>query len=680
MNFVYPEFLWALLALSIPIAIHIFNFRRVRKVYFSNVKLLREVKTETNSFRRIKHLLILLSRLAFLSLLVFAFAQPFLPSKNQKEIKNLSGLVGVYLDNSYSMQSELGNDKYLDLATLYVNELLKVFPKDARFQLITNKFDNTEQYPVAANKIEDRLTETQFSSEYRDLATVYKRQLSLLNRYSNAERNQVFWFTDFQKSTAGDLSKIDLDTLNQYYIVPIKSEKTPNLMIDSVWLANPFIKSLESNQINVRLKSFSDESYTDLMLKLFIDEQQVSTSTINLAPRESVVANFNFTVQGEGMKPCKISFEDFPVTFDNEYYFVINASPKINILHLHEQLQNRYVESVYSNESVFEVNSFNVNNLDYKRVESAELVILDEVESVEGDLNQKLQDFVKKGGSLLVFPSLNSQTGFEGFLNSVGVNAARSVKPDSLGTGKSNELALLNISNPFFQGMFEKVPSNMNMPYGNALLNWGNVGENLLQFKNQRPFLTRFRGQNGKVYVCASPLQTRYSNFAKHALFVPIMFQIAAQSKQQSENLAYTFQENNIRVKLENPSSNQVYKLVKDDLEIVPDQRIIGNELVFEMPSQTLEAGYYKLMLDKKTVGLLAFNYGKAESEMDFYSQAEITKAFAGKKNVQVFNFAESKNFIQTFKDNNIQVNLWKYMLFFALIFLLIEIALIRLL
>jgi hypothetical protein len=65
---------------------------------------------------------------------------------------------------------------------------------------------------------------------------------------------------------------------------------------------------------------------------------------------------------------------------------------------------------------------------------------------------------------------------------------------------------------------------------------------------------------------------------------------------------------------------------------------------------------------------------------MDFYSQAEINKAFAGKKNVQVFNFAESKNFIQTFKDNNIQVNLWKYMLFFALIFLLIEIALIRLL
>ncbi len=680
MNFVHPTFLWALLALLIPLAIHLFNFRRIKRVYFSNVKLLREVKTETNSFRRLKHLLILISRMAFVVFLVLTFAQPFLPSENQKSIKNLGGLVSVYLDNSYSMQGEIGNDKYLDLAARYTSELLGVFPKDARFQLITNRFDNIEQYPVAANKIEDRLTETQFSSEYRDLATVYKRQLSLLNRYSGNERNQVFWFTDFQKSTAGDINKLELDTLNQYYIVPIKSEKNPNLMVDSVWLANPFIKSLESNQINVRIKSYSEESYTDLMLKLFIDEQQVSTATLNLAPKESVVANFNFTVQGVGTKPCKISFEDFPVTFDNEYFFILNASPKINILHLFEKPQHKFIENVYSNESVFEVNSFNVNNLDYKRIESAELIILDEIESIEGELNKQLREFVKNGGSLVLFPSVQSQNSVQGFLTSVGVGGARFVKPDSLGVGKANELALLDISNPFFIGMFEKVPSNMNMPFGNAVLNWSNAGENLLSFKNQRPFLSRFTGQGGKIYVCASPLQTRYSNFAKHALFVPMMFQIAAQSKKQGERLAYSFQENNIRVRLEKPSSNQVYKLVKGDLEIVPDQRIIGDELVFELPSQTLEAGYYKLMLDKQVITTLAFNFGKEESAMDFYSHAEIAKAFEGKKNVQVFNFTESKNFIQDFKEKNIQINLWKYMLMLALGFLLVEIALIRLL
>ncbi|MEP6647066.1 MAG: BatA domain-containing protein, partial [Saprospiraceae bacterium] len=34
MQFLYPSFLWALTALSIPIILHLFYFRRYKKVYF----------------------------------------------------------------------------------------------------------------------------------------------------------------------------------------------------------------------------------------------------------------------------------------------------------------------------------------------------------------------------------------------------------------------------------------------------------------------------------------------------------------------------------------------------------------------------------------------------------------------------------------------------------------------
>jgi len=47
MQFLYPSFLWALLALAIPIIIHLFYFRRFKKVFFTNVKFLKEVKEET---------------------------------------------------------------------------------------------------------------------------------------------------------------------------------------------------------------------------------------------------------------------------------------------------------------------------------------------------------------------------------------------------------------------------------------------------------------------------------------------------------------------------------------------------------------------------------------------------------------------------------------------------------
>lgn len=681
MKFLYPQFLWALFALAIPIAIHLFNFRRIKRVYFSNVSLLKEVKTKTNSFRKLKHFLILLSRLGFVSFLVFAFAQPFLPSANQKAIKNLSGLVSIYVDNSYSMQSEVGNDKYLDLALSYTSDLIKVFPKDARFQMITNNFENKEQYPVTSEEIEDRLTETSFSNSFRDLNSVFQRQTNLLDRYSQNQKNQIFWFSDFQKSTAGDLNKVKLDTNNQYYIIPIKSERTPNLMIDSVWLENPFIKSLETNQINVRLKSFSQEEYLGLTLKLFIDNKQVSTSTVNLAANATTKANFNFTVQGTGIKPCRISFEDYPVTFDNEYYFVINASPKIDILHLYDQKQNNYIENVYSNESVFQVNSFNINSLDYNRVNNAELIILQETSLIDGELARSLREFVSKGGSLVVIPPAKAGSDFVSLLTALNISGSRAVNPDSLGTGKANELAVMNVQNPFYQGIFEKVPNNMNMPYANAVLQWNNLGNNLLDFKNRRPFLTQFNQQQGKVYLFASPLQSAYSNFAKHAVFVPIMYKIASLSKGRDERLSYTFQDKTLNVKVDAPSKEQVYKLVKGDLQIVPAQRIVDGELTFELPEIALEAGFYSLQTEgKKSAGMIALNYGKAESQMDFYTKDQIKSAFGAAKNVQVYDFTENKNFIQEFKEKNIQINLWKYMLIVALICLLIEIALIRLL
>ena len=81
MSFLYPGFLWALTALAIPVIIHLFYFRRYQKVYFSNVRFLKEIKEETATRNRLKHWLILVARLLAITALVLAFAQPFFPDE-----------------------------------------------------------------------------------------------------------------------------------------------------------------------------------------------------------------------------------------------------------------------------------------------------------------------------------------------------------------------------------------------------------------------------------------------------------------------------------------------------------------------------------------------------------------------------------------------------------------------
>jgi hypothetical protein len=90
MQFVYPGFLWALTALSIPIILHLFYFRLYKKVFFSNLRFLREVKEETSARNRSAPL-ILISRILAMDF-ILAFAQPIplkIKSKPESECQPL---------------------------------------------------------------------------------------------------------------------------------------------------------------------------------------------------------------------------------------------------------------------------------------------------------------------------------------------------------------------------------------------------------------------------------------------------------------------------------------------------------------------------------------------------------------------------------------------------------------
>jgi hypothetical protein len=138
MSFVYPSFLWALTVLSIPIIIHLFNFRKTTKIYFSNTRFLRQVKQETTQKRKLKQYLVLASRLLFLLFLVLAFAQPFLPAQEQTTAgKNIT----LYVDNSYSMTAPVREKvRGFDAAIAFVNQITQAFPPDTRYRILTNDF------------------------------------------------------------------------------------------------------------------------------------------------------------------------------------------------------------------------------------------------------------------------------------------------------------------------------------------------------------------------------------------------------------------------------------------------------------------------------------------------------------------------------------------------------------
>jgi Aerotolerance regulator N-terminal len=700
MNFLFPTFLFGLAALAVPVAIHLFNFRRTRRVFFTNVALLQTVQTETKSFRRLKHLLILAARCLALACLVLAFAQPFLASKNAMGLSR-QGFTSLYLDNSYSMQNERSEKRYLDMGISKLDELLTLFRNATGLQLITNDFTAEEQRPGTADAIRDRVASVRFAHTSRSLETVYRRQRNLLATLNPGGRNQLFWVSDFQKSTAGDLSRLKIDTTDRLFVVPLDAQPTKNIYVDSVWLNTPFVREMQNNSLSVKLNNAGRELVKNLPVRLYLDDTQTSTASAVLQPNGTATVSLNFNVTKKGYHRGRIVFEDFPITFDNEYFFVIEASPSIRVLHLFGQPQitpsgspypgGGYVQSVFSNDSLFVRQSANAQNFDVGLLKGTDLVILEGVQPLGGTLKTDLDRFVRQGGSLAIIPPANPDAASYGpFLNGLGIGGLQISLPLLDGGESKLPLADPDRKSPFFGDVFQKSFQSeaLNLPNQSPVWRWSG-GERLLNLRDGQPFLTQSRVGAGLVYVLASPLAIQYGNLAEHALFVPVMYKMAALSA-KSPRTAYSFDEGLITLPVSNASEKTVYKLRRGKLDIIPVQRVVGNQLQIELPKsnqltngQDIESGYYELQLQTdggtaKTERLLALNHGNRESAMDFYSAEDLRRTFAGQKNVEVFDSIKDGDFVQVLQQENLGTSLWKYFLLAALGFLLIEVGLVR--
>jgi hypothetical protein len=676
-NFLYPQFLFGLLAVSIPIVIHLFNLQKPRKVLFPNVKFLKQIQQSTSNKLKLKHLLILLSRICFIIFLVLTFAQPFLINKDASNMKG-TPFVSIYLDNSFSMQNELAQDKALDVGVKSIQQLTELFPGTTSYGFLTNDFEGKDQYFRNKDKINERISEINFSNTYREATAILQRQHQGLLA-QGAKNKHIVWFSDFQKSTLGDLSSLPFDSTIHYHLVPIQNTDISNVSVDSVWLSNPLVKVGENNTLEVNLLNSGSKEVRELTVKLYIDNIQVSSAVVDIKPDSYSKASFVFNINGEGQKKASIRFEDYPVVFDNEYYLTLNVSPRINILHLYDK-EGSYISNVYSNETIFDPNNSRSGDFDYSKISSANLIVLDGLKNISPALLKPLKDFVEQGGSLLVFPDKEvDKKSYENFASQFQLPNPEIVKPDT--TQKlASEMLPPDFSNPFFNNVFEKKDIRMAMPFAYPSVKWGRRGETILRYKNSEPFLSSVYFGKGTVYLAASPLENELTSFHKHSLFVPVMYKIAFNSIVSAERLSYSFQETTIPVDLNNEKilPNTIYTLEAKDFNMIPAQWLAGGKLILDLPSEQMRAGFYDLKSNGRTEKSIAVNYGKKESKMIYYSQNELKKITEKYKNVKIYNSETSDQFADSFRQDNIGTALWKYFLIGALLFLMVETLLVR--
>lgn len=663
MSFLYPQFLYALFALAIPIIIHLFNFRKTKKVYFSNTQFLQKVKEASSARRKLKHYLILASRLLAIFFLVMAFAQPFLPSE---EDLSAEGKTLIYLDNSLSMTNEVENNlSAFDEAIRYINVLTELYPTSAAYKVLTNDFDQFSGSFKNKTDIKDLTTEMRMSGVTRTFDEIQNR---LLLQQQENEQYDIFWISDFQRSTAGPEEELIFDSTNNVNLIPLKFSRTSNVFVDSLYLDNPFLLGDEKLKLNVRLKNISPTEANDLIVKVFVDEVQSATASVSIAANDVVTATFDLAFNIEGNNRCRISFEEFPVTFDNDFYFTINGSQKINVVEIKSTQQATNAQRVFENEELFNLKSILFSNLDYNLITEADLVVVNSLPQIDPSLAAVLNKYIEAYGDVIFIPSaepdISSYRSITGLGNITAENSS-----------SKSELATPDFEDPFFENVFEETKQNILMPQAAGVIKWGQDRVALLKYSNGFPFLSRTT-ENGSIYKFAAPFDTDYTNLQSHAIFVPVMYRIAAESASSRSKLYYYTSDPVINFRTDTLTTDNIFKLKRQEEEIIPAQNVSGNNVLMEVPKFTITAGFYDLVFDGKVISSLAFNNSPEESDLRQYNVEELKQMFRGK--VDVFEVEDRDQFETAVETKYIGRPLWKYAIILALTFLLAEVLLIR--
>ncbi|MGB4832315.1 MAG: BatA domain-containing protein [Chitinophagales bacterium] len=675
MQFLYPAFLFGLLALAIPVIIHLFNFRRFKTVYFTNVRFLKNIQEETATKSRLKHILVLISRMLAIIFLVLAFAQPFIPSEQSAD-KATKKAVSIYIDNSFSMEAVNNDEQLLNIAKRKAEEIVNGYTIDDQFQLLTNDMEAKHQRLVSKEEMLQMITQVQRTPEVRSLSEIVKRQRDILNRDKAQSQKNIYAISDFQKNAAG----FENDTTLNINLVHLQGKDQRNLAIDSVWFAGPVQILNQPIQLCYTISNYGEDEITNAPVTLKLNEQIKSIADITIPPLSKITDTMTFTLNEAGWYNGELGVKDYPVTFDDVLYFTFQPVSQIPVITINGKTENTFIQSLIGKNSLFALTNNNVAQIDFSSLDKFDLIILNEVKSISGGLADALNQQLERGCNIIIFPPADMDVAtVNNFLqmNSAGTygNYVKS---------KRNVTAI-NTKNPVFTDVFEKVPKNLSLPFATESFQINafsqTIEEMVMEFGDHRPMVAGYPAKQGVIYLSAVPLVREITDLQVQAsLFAPMMYKIAVSTQKKMSLYATIGETKWIDLPGINLTGDATLKVKSNNNEFIPEIRKAGNLTAVNLSDYTNVSGIYTLLQpgapEGNTNQTLALNYNRSESDLSFETAASLKERYNA-ANINVIDDI-NRDFAGVVTQMNEGTPLWKFCIIFVLIFLAAEILLIR--
>lgn len=535
-TFLNSALAWTLLAAAIPLLIHLFTRKKLKKVPFSSLKFLQEMQKKKIRQLKIRQLILMLLRTLIILLLISAFLRPTVKSSNFIAGQQARTSVVLVIDNSLSMGLTQRGQSGLSTAKLRALELLRLLQPEDEVSLITAAYPARQLTgqqgvrPAEAMTLLERIEQTAGNTDIEGALALAAERLS----QSVNLNKEIYLFTDQRFAINAPKATALVDPAIRVFLLPIERGNQRNLALTDMRVRNQIFELRKPVEVEVAVTNTGVVDEAGRMVYLMLGNRRVAQSQVDVPAGEERRVILRVVPESPGYQLLTAEIENDALLLDNRRYGLFYLQNRLGVLLVGGQAEDRrYLRLAL--EPAIRDSSMVVRELDFEQwrrqsLNPEDVLVFVNVPQIDAATQQRLERHFASGGGAVFFMGTNVD------LRNYNERLFQHFALGSLGGGVgslTNHSAVLRIDNvqldhPIFEGVFPEIDNGL--PFETPQFHFAVTARPdartgvVMQYSNGAPFLLSRRVERGELLVFLTAADASWSDFVFKGIFAPLVY------------------------------------------------------------------------------------------------------------------------------------------------------------
>lgn len=542
MSFLNPIFLLALLAVGLPLVIHLLNLRKPKRVKFSTIAFFNELKQTTIQKIKLKRWLLLALRFLAITCLAMVLARPFLPpSFGLASSANEPTVYGILVDNSISMSRIGAKGPLINQVSEYIQTISSSAKEEDRFLIQVTHGEALNSTVISAGQLEARVAKI----EVQNKGGFFENRINELFEVLSAapfQNKKIFVFTDGDRALLESIADSEHEEKDRYSlsVIQVEEVQTQNTFVSEISTPTSLVGQGIPFQLVTKVQNTGEVLAANQFLTLTVEGETVGQYALEIQPGETQTFSFEITPNTQGDITGFVEIEGDEFVADNRKYFSIQVPEERNVLWVTEDnisgAQISYTQAILDAQSddgtQINYERVAINNINQVNLADFDAILLEGLPDIPEFLFSGLQSFVQAGKGLIFLPSqqadIQNYNDFLALFNAGRIGGVVGEYASFKSIAKAN---VLLEDHPILEDLFIREDEdrlNFEAPdiyyYYKLQLSANGAGFPLLELNNSDIILYEKKFGEGKLILSALGNDPAWSNFSIKPLYAPLFY------------------------------------------------------------------------------------------------------------------------------------------------------------